>query len=64
MQDKRSAEDNRHRENESYVEKEMIMQNYRILFVYDGKRFHVGEHKKDVVTIQGKIESVLSLLAG
>lgn len=64
MQDKRSAEDNRHRENESYVEKEMIMQNYRFLIAYDGTRYHGWEHKKDVVTIQGKIESVLSLMAG
>ena len=40
------------------------MQNYRFLIAYDGTRYHGWEHKKDVVTIQGKIESVLSLMAG
>ena len=40
------------------------MQNYRFLIAYDRTRYHGWEHKKDVVTIQGKIESVLSLMAG
>ena len=40
------------------------MQNYRFLIAYDGTRYHGWEHKKDAVTIQGKIESVLSLMAG
>ena len=40
------------------------MQNYRFLIAYDGTRYHGWEHKKDVVTVQGKIESVLSLMAG
>ena len=36
------------------------MKNYRFLIAYDGTRYHGWEHKKDVVTVQGKIEAVLS----
>ena len=39
------------------------MKNYRFLIAYDGTRYHGWEHKKDVVTVQGKIEAVLSRMA-
>ena len=37
-----------------------MMKNYKFEIAYDGTRYHGWEHKADVETIQGKIESVLS----
>lgn len=37
-----------------------MIQNYKMVIAYDGTRYHGWEHKKDVETIQGKIEAVLS----
>ena len=36
------------------------MKNYKLVISYDGGRYHGWEHKKDVDTVQGKIESVLT----
>lgn len=38
------------------------MKNYRLTISYDGTRYHGWEYKKNVDTIQGKLEQVLSRL--
>ena len=40
------------------------MQNYRFTIAYDGTRFFGWERQPDRETIQGKLEAVLSRLAG
>ena len=40
------------------------MQNYKLTIAYDGTRFFGWERQPDRDTVQGKIEAVLSRLAG
>ena len=43
----------------------MIMKNYKLTVAYDGSGFHGFERQPNVeMTIQGKLESVLSIMAG
>jgi len=45
--------------------KEAMKQNYRFVIAYDGTRFYGWEHQPNIdMTIQGKIEKVLSLMVG
>lgn len=41
-----------------------MKQNYKFTISYDGRRYHGWESKKDVDTIEGKIEAVLSKMTG
>ena len=41
-----------------------MMQNYKFTIAYDGTRFFGWERQPDRDTIQGKLEAVLSRLAG
>lgn len=40
------------------------MKNYKMVIRYDGGRYHGWEHKKDVDTVQKRIENVLSRMCG
>ncbi len=40
------------------------MKNYKMIISYDGGRYHGWEHKKDVDTVQKRIENVLSRMCG
>lgn len=40
------------------------LKNYKFIIEYDGSRYFGWQHQPDKVTIQGKLESVLSLMCG
>lgn len=41
-----------------------VKQNYKFTISYDGRRYHGWESKKDVDTIEGKLEAVFSKMTG
>ena len=41
-----------------------MKKNYKLLISYDGGRYHGWEKKKNVETVQGKLEEVLKKCAG
>ena len=40
------------------------MKNYKMIIAYDGTRYYGWQRQPDQNTIQGKLESVLSVLCG
>ena len=40
------------------------MVNYRLLIEYDGTRYYGWQRQPNQVTVQGKLEGVLSLMCG